>query len=62
MFGLYFRMFDLAGLKCEPGFGELISPPGDATVGARAYRSKGVTGTRQQAQRSSFVTQPGAWS
>jgi hypothetical protein len=48
MFGLYFhfRMFDLAGLKCEPGFGELISSAGDATVSARVYRSKGVTGTR----------------
>ena len=41
-------MFDLAGLKCEPGFGELISPAGDATVSARVYRSKGVTGTRHQ--------------
>jgi len=49
MFGLYFRMFDLAGLKCEPGFGELISPAGDATVSARVYRSKGVTGTRHPA-------------
>jgi hypothetical protein len=54
MFGLYFRMFDLAGLKCEPGFGELISPAGDATVSARVYRSKGVTGTRHQTQRSPF--------
>jgi hypothetical protein len=63
MFGLYFhfRMFDLAGLKCEPGFGELISSAGDATVSARVYRSKGVTGTRHQTQHSPFIDVAEAW-
>jgi hypothetical protein len=54
-------MFDIAGLKCEPGFGELISPAGDATVSARVYRSKGVTGTRHQTQRSPFIDVTQAW-
>jgi hypothetical protein len=61
MFGLYFRVFDLAGLTCEPGFGELISAAGDATVSARVYRSKGVTGTRHQTQRSPFIDVTQAW-
>jgi hypothetical protein len=61
MFNLYFRIFDLAGLKFEPGFGELISPAGDATVSARVYRSKGVTGTRHQTQRSPFIDVTQAW-
>jgi hypothetical protein len=61
MFNLYFRIFDLAGLKFEPGFGELISPAGDATRSARVYRSKGVTGTRHQTQRSPFIDVTQAW-
>jgi hypothetical protein len=59
MFDLYFRMFDLAGLKCEPGFGELVSPAGDAIVSARQYHSKGVTAhdTKPGALRFIDVTQ-----